>query len=149
MVSGAIGVLVVGWMGMCTIGLFYCPAFFVLSCSLSFTIEGAASLAAALRAHPGSLTSLVGVQLSAADPLLPLEFKQSYNGAILDFYRDLQLSAVISRRCRVMLLGAGGVGKTTLANRVVTGASSSVAAHVTHGALQRRCSPFQHWCSPF
>ncbi len=102
--------------------------------------EGAAAIGSALRANPGSLTSLSGLYLCSVDSSLPLELKRASNEAILDYFRDL-LSApvVVSRRCRVMLLGAGGVGKTTLANRLVAGTAATVVAGVTHGALQRKC----------
>lgn len=72
---------------------------------------------------------------------LPLELKRGSNHAILTYYRDLHSQpTVVSRRCRVMLLGNGGVGKTTLAQRLVHG-RPSVGANTatTHGVLQRRC----------
>jgi hypothetical protein len=101
--------------------------------------EGGAALVRALRAHPGALVSLVGVDLCKCDPDLPLELQQAYNTAILKYYRDLATHApVVSRRCRVMLLGTGGVGKTTLAHRLVTGGPGERPVHVTHGVLQRR-----------
>jgi hypothetical protein len=70
------------------------------------------------------------------DPELPLEQRSKGNCAMLNYYRDLQTAAVVSRRCRLMLLGTGGVGKTTLANRLVTGAPSASPVDVTHGVLQ-------------
>ncbi len=103
---------------------------------------GASAIAGALRAHPGVLRDVEGIHLAAADPDLPLELKRADNERILDFYRDLLRSPqVVSRRCRVMLLGTGGVGKTTLANRlqVATGALCDAAVSVTHGTLQRTC----------
>ncbi len=102
--------------------------------------EGAAAIGSALRANPGSLRSLKGLDLNSVDQTLPLELSNASNEAILDYFRDL-LSApvVVSRRCRVMLLGAGGVGKTTLANRLVAGTAATVVTDVTHGALQRKC----------
>jgi hypothetical protein len=102
--------------------------------------EGAAAIAAAVRASPGVLRDLKGIDLRTADPHLPLELRASDNRHILDFYRDLLRSdAVVSRRVRVMLLGVGGVGKTTLANRLASGAPDDAVVPVTHGALQRAC----------
>jgi hypothetical protein len=102
--------------------------------------EGAAAIAAAVRASPGVLRYLQGIDLRTADPHLPLELKASENWPILEFYRDLLRSdAVVSRRVRVMLLGVGGVGKTTLANRLASGAPDDAVVPVTHGALQRTC----------
>ncbi len=101
--------------------------------------EGGAALARALRAHPGALLNLISVTLREHDPDLPLELQRADNTAILNYYRDLATHApVVSRRCRVMLLGTGGVGKTTLAHRLVTGGPAERPADVTHGVLQRR-----------
>jgi GTPase SAR1 family protein len=72
------------------------------------------------------------------DPQLPLELRGKGNKEVLSYYRDLLAAAsVVSRRCRVMLLGTGGVGKTTLAHRLVTGSPATHSADVTHGVLQR------------
>ncbi len=96
-------------------------------------------MAAALRAHPGVLRQLDGLDLHEVDPDLPLELKGADNATILDYYRDLLSEpSVVSRRCRVMLLGKGGVGKTTLAQRLVTGIPIQPGStHTTHGVLQR------------
>ncbi len=112
--------------------------------------EGGAALVSALRAHPGALVTLMGVHLHDCDPDLPLELRRTDNTTILNYYRDLAPAPVVSRRCRVMLLGTGGVGKTTLAHRLVTGGPAERPADVTHGVLQRRwhrtaASP---WTSP-
>jgi hypothetical protein len=113
----------------------------VLHGSLSYNgigDKGGAALVSALRAHPGALLDLNGVDLGKCDPDLPLELQGAYNTAILKFYRDLACGPVVSRRCRVMLLGTGGVGKTTLAHRLVTGGPAERPTDVTHGVLQRR-----------
>jgi hypothetical protein len=100
--------------------------------------EGAAAMSRSLREHPGALRKLYGLDLCTADPDLPLELKRSDNYAILDYYRDLSPGTVVSRRCRLMLLGTGGAGKTTLARRLTTGAPVAAGApDVTHGVLQR------------
>jgi hypothetical protein len=97
------------------------------------------ALVRALRAHPGNLRSLSGVDLSKCDAALPLELLVASNTTILDHYRDLlRAGEVVSRRCRMMLLGNGGVGKTTLARRLVTGAPPSPDPEVTHGVAQRK-----------
>ena len=101
--------------------------------------EGGAALAAALRKHPGHFKALEGFTLREVDPDLPLELKDADNQAILNYYRDLLAGpAVISRRCRVMLLGNGGVGKTTLAHRLVNGRPAVIEAGITQGVLQRK-----------
>jgi hypothetical protein len=101
--------------------------------------EGGAALVRALKAHPGALVGLFGVALCECYPDLPLELRGASNKAILNYYRDLAAqSTVVSRRCRVMLLGTGGVGKTTLAHRLVTGGPAERPTDVTHGVLQRR-----------
>jgi hypothetical protein len=100
--------------------------------------EGGAALARALRAHPGALESVIGVDLREHDPDLPLELREASDTAILNYYRDLAPAPVVSRRCRVMLLGTGGVGKTTLAHRLVSGGPAARPTDVTHGVLQRR-----------
>ncbi len=75
--------------------------------------------------------------LSYVDPLLPLELRGSGNEDVLDYYRDLQYGATRSRRCRLMLLGAGGAGKTTLVRRLVTGAPVNIGSTtITHGIEQ-------------
>jgi hypothetical protein len=100
--------------------------------------EGVAAVAAGLRKHPGQLRVLEGVGLCDVDPGLPLEFKCANNQTILGYYRDLVAGpAIISRRCRVILLGNGGVGKTTLAGRLV-GRPLATEAGPTHVALQRK-----------
>ena len=100
--------------------------------------EGGAALAAALRNRPGALQRLYGVDLSEVDPHLPLELHGKDNKEVLNYYRDLLAgTSVVSRRCRVMLLGTGGVGKTTLAHRLVMGSPATHIADVTHGVLQR------------
>jgi hypothetical protein len=98
---------------------------------------GCVAITAAIRRHPGILTTFEGVDLGKSDPQLPLELQGQSNRAVLDYYRDLRAAAVVSRRCRVMLLGTGGVGKTTLAHRLVTGRPAAHSADVTHGVLQR------------
>jgi hypothetical protein len=105
--------------------------------------EGRAAIVASLRKHPGALKDLDIMTLSKSDPALPLELKDARNAAVLNYYRDLLSASVVSRRCRVMLLGTGGVGKTTLAHRLVTGSPAARTADVTHGVLQRRaaCHP--------
>jgi hypothetical protein len=101
--------------------------------------EGGAALAAELRTHPGRLEMLTGVELREVDPDLPLELKGAGNRAILGYYRDLLSGpGITSRRCRVMLLGNGGVGKTTLAHRLVDGCPPAADAGTTHGVLQRK-----------
>ncbi len=45
--------------------------------------------------------------------------------------------SVVHRRCRIMLIGNGGAGKTTLARRLATGSPPEISAAVTHGVLQR------------
>jgi ABC-type branched-subunit amino acid transport system ATPase component len=74
-----------------------------------------------------------------ADPDLPLELKHSAdNRTVLDFYRDLAGGSVVYRRCRVMLLGNGGAGKTTLAKTLVARrAPGAGTVLVTHGVEQR------------
>ncbi len=106
--------------------------------------EGSAALAQALRRHPGKLRELFrGVDISVFDRDLPLELKGTDNATILNFYHDLLAEpSVVSRRCRLMLLGNGGVGKTTLARRLEKGAPAAVGADVTHGVLQRAWCPF-------
>jgi hypothetical protein len=100
--------------------------------------ESGAALATALRNSPGALQRVLGVDLSKVDPHLPLELHGKDNGDVLNYYRDLLAATpVVSRRCRVMLLGTGGVGKTTLAHRLVTGLPATHSADVTHGVLQR------------
>jgi hypothetical protein len=101
--------------------------------------RGHGALIAALRAHPGVLRRLDGLHLRVVDPDLPLELKGADNATILDYYRDLLSEpSVVSRRCRVMLLGNGGVGKTTLAQRLVTGTPIQPGStDTTHGVLQR------------
>ncbi len=102
-------------------------------------VEDAAAIARTLREHPGALRHLDGLDLRTADPDLPLELKRSGNAAILDYYRDLSPGMVVFRRCRMMLLGTGGAGKTTLASRLATGAPvADGAPGVTHGVLQRK-----------
>ncbi len=108
-------------------------------CGVSVQGEVAAVLAAAIRLHPRALRHLDGVDLCLADPVLPLELRRADNGRILDFYRDLQKAGVVSRRCRMMLLGIGGVGKTTLARRLVTGGPGDGPPGMTHGAMQCTC----------
>jgi hypothetical protein len=101
--------------------------------------EGGAALAAALRLYPGRLQVLEGVTLREVDPDLPLELKGAGNRAILEYYRDLLVGpTIVSRRCRVMLLGNGGVGKTTLGRRLVAGFSPPTESGTTHGVLQRK-----------
>ncbi len=101
--------------------------------------EGGAAFAAVLRKHPGHLEELDGVTLREVDPDLPLELKGANNDVILGYYRDLFAGpAVFSRRCRVMLLGNGGVGKTTLGRRLVAGRPPATDAGTTHGVLQRK-----------
>ncbi len=99
---------------------------------------GVASTVEALRAHPGKLERLIGIQLGDCDAKLPLELRGASNSAILDYYRDMQSGPlVVARRCRVMLLGNGGVGKTTLAQRVVTGRPPKASTGPTYGVMQR------------
>ncbi len=100
--------------------------------------EGGAAIAGALREHPGALLYLGGVRLCECDLDLPLELRRADNDDILKYYRDLAPAPIVSRRCRVMLLGTGGVGKTTLAHRLVTGGPAARPTDVTHGVLQRR-----------
>ncbi len=99
---------------------------------------------AIVRAHPGVLRRLDGLDLRVADPHLPLELKGADNSTIFDYYRDLLSEpSVVSRRCRVMLLGNGGVGKTTLAQRLVTGSVTPPGTTTTtHGVLQRASKQF-------
>jgi hypothetical protein len=105
----------------------------------SLGAEGGAALAVALRAHPGRLHWLEGVDLCEVDLDLPLELRDADNHDILDYYRDLLSGpGITSRRCRVMLLGNGGVGKTTLAGRLVAGCPPAADAGTTHGVLQRK-----------
>jgi hypothetical protein len=106
----------------------------------SIEAEGRAAFAASLRKHPGALKDLDFMSLSTFDAALPLELKDAKNVAVLNYYRDLLSASVVSRRCRVMLLGTGGVGKTTLAHRLVTGLPAARSADVTHGVLQRRAA---------
>jgi hypothetical protein len=111
-------------------------------CHSTQSLEGSwthGALIAALRAHPGVLRRLDGLHLRVVDPDLPLELKGADNATILDYYRDLLSEpSVVSRRCRVMLLGNGGVGKTTLAQRLVTGTPIQPGStDTTHGVLQR------------
>jgi hypothetical protein len=107
----------------------------------NFGDKGTAAITAAIRSHPGALCTVHGVNLGSTDPHLPLELQcTTENGRILDFYRDLQNAGVVSRRCRLLLLGVGGVGKTTLARRLGTGGPSGGPPGVTHGALQRTCA---------
>jgi hypothetical protein len=96
-------------------------------------LDGPKSIGRALRACPGSLQHLHGVNLRHLDPSVPPEL--TGNQAILDFYRDMGPAVVVVRRCRVLLLGPGGAGKTTLAHRLVTG-SALDRADVTHGVVQ-------------
>ncbi len=113
----------------------------------SIGAEGAAAIARSLREHPGALRELHGLELCTADPDLPLELKRSDNAAILSYYRDLSPGTVVSRRCRLMLLGTGGSGKTTLARRLATGAPVAEGAPgVTHGVLQRKWLGISQLC---
>ena len=110
-------------------------------------LKGAAALAEAAGAHPGSLRRLVGMDLCRVDTALPMELRDTTNGPILDYYRDLQSSAAgVFRRCRVMLLGNGRTGKTTLAATLAARLiglkqveGRSEIAGVTHGVHQRTC----------
>jgi hypothetical protein len=106
----------------------------------SIEAEGRAAFAASLRKHPGALKDLDFMSLSQSDAALPLELKDADNDEVLNYYQDLLSASVVSRRCRVMLLGTGGVGKTTLAHRLVTGSLAARSADVTHGVLQRRAA---------
>jgi hypothetical protein len=111
-------------------------------CSLSgnnIGSEEVAKIAAACRAHPGRLQNLYGVDLCKADHNLPPELNGATNFAILNYYRDLLSEpTAVSRRCQVMLLGNGGVGKTTLAQRLATGLPQKPGSlATTHGVLQR------------
>ncbi len=100
-------------------------------------MHGRGAVAAAVRAAPCALTDLGGVNLCTTDPDLPLELKRADNRRILNFYRDLLVGSVVQRRCRVMLLGNGGAGKTTLARCLVAGGvPDGVTAGVTHGVEQ-------------
>ena len=85
------------------------------------------------------------MDLSKVDGMLPPELQGANNADILDHYRgQLRDATVVSRRCRLMLLGNGGVGKTTLARRLVTGSPDAQLVpdtHVTHGALLRKRNP--------
>ncbi len=101
--------------------------------------KGCSALVIALRTYPGVLQHLTGLDLRVVDADLPLELKGTDNAAILGYYRDLLSEpSVVSLRCRVMLLGNGGAGKTALAQRVVTGiATPPGSTTTTHGVLQR------------
>lgn len=112
--------------------------FSLLRCNLG--PDGAAAFAVALRAYPGRLNILKGLNLRELDPDLPLHLRREANGDILNYYRDLRSGpTIISRRSRLMLLGKGGVGKTTLAQRLVAGSPPSDEAGVTHGIQHRAC----------
>jgi GTPase SAR1 family protein len=53
---------------------------------------------------------------------LPIEFKDKDNEAILDYLRELNLCPPIEmHRMRVMVVGPGEAGKTTLVHRMLTG----------------------------
>jgi hypothetical protein len=122
---------------------FVCFGLLSLCCSLdnnSIDAQGESALAAALRAHPWSLVKLSGIDLGQADPDLPLELRWANDEHILDYYRDLQSAPVLSCRARVLMLGVGGAGKTTLARRLAGGSPSAHPIDVTHGALQRTCA---------
>ena len=92
----------------------------------------------------------IALRPDGVDPallLVPVGLKDhdAESSGILDYSesRDM-LSAseatVVSRGCHVVLLGNGGVarvGKTTLAQRLVTGRAPDEDVRVTHGVLQR------------
>jgi translation initiation factor RLI1 len=89
----------------------------------------------------------IALRHDGVDPallLVPVGLKDhdAESSGILDYSesRDM-LSAseatVVSRGCHVVLLGNGGVGKTTLAQRLVTGRAPDEDVGVTHGVLQR------------
>ena len=115
-------------------------------CSLSgnrFSGAAAASLCAHFRCYPGRLQQLDGIDLGVHDAALPPALKHSDNRMVLDYYRNLLCGYIVYRRCRLMLLGGGGVGKTTLVNRLVSGEFTRVA--ITHGISQRTCTTSGHW----
>jgi hypothetical protein len=97
-----------------------------------------AVLAQSLRRCPGKLRTLSGVTLSMVDSAAPLNLQGASNEDMLWFYRDLApVPPLVWRRCRVLLLGDGGVGKTTLAHRLTAGDLIAPTPAVTHGVLQR------------
>lgn len=113
---------------ICVVRLFWLVSFV----SNAAGARGAAAIEAILRTNPGTLRWLGGMDLGSVSPDLPLELKHASNEAILEYYRDLRSTSSAPRLCRVILLGAGGAGKTCLANRLGEGASSVSS----HGASQ-------------
>lgn len=94
-------------------------------------------MAAALREYPGALRNTNCVELRNFDSKLPLEVREANsNSAVLDFYRDLLQGSEVLQQCRVMVLGPGGAGKTTLINWMVRNRPPSVPAAVTHGLVE-------------
>ena len=99
------------------------------------------SLATAIRACPGALSDVLGISLAACDHQLPLELRGACNPDILDFYSDLRQGGVIQRRCRVMLIGNGGAGKTRLARAMMGVSWEHAPTSMTHGVDQCKCCP--------
>ena len=98
--------------------------------------DGCAIITRVIRKHPGELKIFSGAMFKSWDSALPDEYKSKANSDILNFYRDLNKGHTTHLRCRLMLLGCGGVGTTALANRLVSGRLPSEDA-VTHGIDQR------------
>jgi hypothetical protein len=108
----------------------------------SYDAGAQAEVASAVRQHPGALVQFYGVELCSADPATPLELQGVGNRMMLDYYRDLAEGCVAMRRCRLMLLGSGAAGKTTLGASLVHGGGVGVGpglGKVTHGVEQRTC----------
>jgi hypothetical protein len=111
------------------------------------------AVAAAVRRQPGALVRLYGVDLCHADPDMPLELQHADNAMVLDYYRDLAAGSVVVRRCRLMLLGSGAAGKSSLAACLVRGGGVGAGgpSATTHGVEQRTCHARSGWgvyCPP-
>lgn len=106
--------------------------------SATYDAGAQAEVAAAVRQHPGALEQFYGVELCSADPATPIELQLASNNMMLDYYRDLAEGCVAMRRCRLMLLGSGAAGKSSLASSLARGGGVGPGlGSITHGVEQR------------
>jgi hypothetical protein len=108
-------------------------AFSVEFCGLDPQAPTAHGIVEALQQFPDSIMTISGVELCKLDQALPDELSSAPNREVLDYYMDLRRGGKSRRRCRLMLLGAGGAGKTSLAHWLAYGRQIQERPATTHG----------------